>query len=143
MTFADQLRNTRPIDPNEEFLGKVRYMCRLIDENLVKDACMNAARRGHRQATVGKEIFQLDYGASFSVDHSGKVAWRNFSARHALKKAVFGDSGRQQQIEAIVAQTIGQMAENLGLNLVGVNSYVDRGGDWAPDSRIIKATFSW
>ena len=143
MSFADQLRNTRPIDPKEEFLSKVRYMCRLIDENLVKNVCMNAARRGFNQATVSKETFQLDYGASFSVDLSGKVDWRNFSARNALKKAVFGDSGRQQQIEAIVAQTIGRMAENLGLDLVGVNSYVDRGGDWAPDSRIIKATFSW
>lgn len=130
MSFADNLRNIKPISQTEIFSNKVQYMCNLITINDIKKECTEQARRGARRATVKKEIFQTQYGTSFSI---------NFERRPLFK---FKKSGGEDLVERIVQNSIESKASSLGLNLINVNCVYSSNGE-APSSYIIAAVFSW
>ena len=130
MSFADDLRNTKPLDPKKVKITRIKYMCNMISTADIKAKCSAAARRGARYAVVEKDNFYLDSGTSFSVDFTKKFNFKLFR------------SADDDLISKAVSDTLGQTANELGLNLDSVVCRYSSNGD-APDSYNILAKFSW
>lgn len=130
MKFADSLRNIKPLTETEVMSKKIRYICECIYPREIKEECYKQARLGKNVAKIHKSIFQTEFGTSFSVDFEYKPFFKR-------KK-----TGKEDYAEKIVQETLGSIAEDLGLTLVSVNSVFSSNFD-ARSSYEVTVTFRW
>lgn len=130
MSFADNLRNIKPVTPTEEFSHKVRYMCDLISIDDIKKECIKQAQNGKHSACVKYECFYTEYGTNFSIDFEKQSF---FKTRNSTRKDI---------VEKFVQETLGSKAKSLGLYLSSVNCEYSPNRN-ARSSYIIQAVFNW
>lgn len=130
MSFADNLRNIKPVTPTEEFSHKVQYMCDLISIDDIKKECIKQAQNGKHSACVKQVCFYTEYGTNFSIDFKKKPF---FKARNSTYNNI---------VENVVQETLEAKAKSLGLYLRSV--YCEYSSDRnAPSSYDIQAVFDW
>ena len=130
MSFADNLRNIKPVTPTEEFSHKVQYMCNLISIDDIKRECIKQAQNGKHSACVKYECFYIEYGTNFSIDFKKKYF---FKAKNSTYNNI---------VEKLVQETLGAKAKSLGLYLRSVNCEYSSNRN-APSSYKIQAVFDW